>query len=224
MFGPCRFGDLAAGLPGISAKVLTQRLEGFEVFGIVQRRKLPPPASVQVYELTPWGYQSERAIQEFGRSATRSPEHDPSLPLSAASLMLSFRTMHDPGAQRASTRGSALDCRGHLRSPRDGMPSISRARPDRLRHDLHGVERHGHRRRGLWGRLAPPRSRPRARSRSRATSLPSPSGSSRSSHLAPQPPRNSRPLDIESASVEAPRLRDDLIYDACSCVCSVDAS
>ncbi len=52
VFGPRPFGELAAGLPGISAKVLTERLDGLDAAGIVQRRKLPPPASVQVYELT----------------------------------------------------------------------------------------------------------------------------------------------------------------------------
>jgi DNA-binding HxlR family transcriptional regulator len=93
MFGGRRFGELKAALNGISANVLTQRLEGMEAAGILKKRKLPPPASVQIYELTPWGYESETAIQELGRWATRSPAHDPSLPLSAASLMLSFRTM-----------------------------------------------------------------------------------------------------------------------------------
>ena len=67
MLGPRRFGDLRGSLPGLSANVLTQRLEGLEAIGVVRRRKLPPPASVQVYELTPWGYESERAIQELGR-------------------------------------------------------------------------------------------------------------------------------------------------------------
>src|SRR6266700_3249745 len=58
MFGPRRFSQLRASLNGISANVLTQRLEGLEVAGIVIRRKLPPPADdVQVYELTPWGYE-----------------------------------------------------------------------------------------------------------------------------------------------------------------------
>ena len=93
MFGGRRFGEIKAALNGISANVLTQRLEGLETAGILKKRKLPPPASVQIYELTRWGYESERAIQELGRWATRSPSHDPSLPLSAASLMLSFRTM-----------------------------------------------------------------------------------------------------------------------------------
>lgn len=93
LFGPRRFGELKRDLSGISANVLTQRLTGLEQAGILTRRTLAPPASVQVYELTEWGYQSERAIQELGRWAARSPAHDTTLPLSAASLMMSFRTM-----------------------------------------------------------------------------------------------------------------------------------
>jgi hypothetical protein len=93
MLGPKRFSDLKHDLPGISANVLTQRLEGLEATGLVRRRRLPPPAPAQVYELTDWGYEAEPIIQTLGRWATRSPAHDPSLPLSATSLMLSFRTM-----------------------------------------------------------------------------------------------------------------------------------
>jgi len=96
MLGAKRFSDLRADLPGISANVLTQRLEGLEAAGVLVRRKLPPPASAQVYELTPWGYESEPIFQVLGRWAARSPAHDPTLPLSANSLMLSFRTMVDP--------------------------------------------------------------------------------------------------------------------------------
>lgn len=93
MFGPRRFGELKAGLPGISANVLTQRLEGMEAAGILTRRKLPPPASVQVYELTRLGYAAETPIKELGRWAAQSTLHDPTLPLSPASIMMSFRTM-----------------------------------------------------------------------------------------------------------------------------------
>jgi DNA-binding HxlR family transcriptional regulator len=96
MLGAKRFSDLRADLPGISANVLTQRLEGLEAAGVLVRRKLPPPASTQVYELTPWGYEAEPIFQVLGRWAARSPAHDPTLPLSANSLMLSFRTMVDP--------------------------------------------------------------------------------------------------------------------------------
>jgi DNA-binding HxlR family transcriptional regulator len=100
MLGPKRFGDLRADLPGISANVLTQRLESLEAVGVLVRRKLPPPASAQVYELTPWGYEAEPIFQTLGRWAARSPAHDPTLPLSAVSLFLSFRTMFDPSRAR----------------------------------------------------------------------------------------------------------------------------
>jgi len=96
MLGPKRFRDIRADLPGISANVLTQRLEGLEASGLLVRRKLPPPSGAQVYELTEWGYEAEPVIQTLGRWATRSPAHDPTLPISAVSIMLSFRTMLDP--------------------------------------------------------------------------------------------------------------------------------
>jgi len=97
MLGPRRFGDLKTHLAGISANVLSQRLTSMERSGIVVRRKLAPPANVQVYELTPWGYEAEPIFQTMGRWATRSPLHDPTLPLSPTSAMLSLRTMIAPG-------------------------------------------------------------------------------------------------------------------------------
>lgn len=96
MFGPKRFSDIRASLPGISANVLTQRLEGLEASGVLVKKRLPPPASVQVYELTDWGYASEPIFQILGRWGASSPFHDPTLPLSTASILLSFRTMIDP--------------------------------------------------------------------------------------------------------------------------------
>lgn len=131
MFGGRRFGELKGNLPGISANILTQRLEGMEASGILTRRKLPPPASVQIYELTPWGYESETAIKELGRWATRSPLHDPTLPLSAASLMLSFRTMLS--AERAgdlhATIGFRLGAELFLGRLRPGEIAIRREDP-----------------------------------------------------------------------------------------------
>lgn len=95
MYGPKRFGELRAGLPGISANVLTQRLVELEGHRILERRQLPPPASMQVYELTEWGYEAEPIIQHLGKWARRSPEHDPTLPLSSASMIMSLKTMID---------------------------------------------------------------------------------------------------------------------------------
>jgi DNA-binding HxlR family transcriptional regulator len=109
MLGPKRFGDIKADLPGISANVLTQRLEGLEENGLVVRKRLPPPANAQVYELTEWGYEAEPIVQTLGRWAARSPAHDPTLPISATSIMLSFRTMYN--AERARALGAAIGFR-----------------------------------------------------------------------------------------------------------------
>src|SRR2546430_14118240 len=50
--GPRRFTDLIDGLPGISRKILTERLRDLERDGIIARKELPPPAARQVYQLT----------------------------------------------------------------------------------------------------------------------------------------------------------------------------
>lgn len=96
MLGGRRFGELRAALPGLSAKTLTERLETLEQSRIVERAWLPPPVSAQVYQLTAWGRGLEPVLQELGRWAVRSPFHDPGLPLTPVSLMLSMRTMLDP--------------------------------------------------------------------------------------------------------------------------------
>jgi DNA-binding HxlR family transcriptional regulator len=93
LLGPKRFSDLRGGLPGISANVLTQRLEELEANAVLLRRRLPPPASAWVYELTPWGLEAEEIVKVIGRWAARSPSHDPSLPISVASTVMSMRTM-----------------------------------------------------------------------------------------------------------------------------------
>lgn len=96
MLGGRRFSDIRASLPGLSAKTLTERLETLQGLGVVERALLPPPASTQVYQLTEWGRALEPAMQELGRWAMRSPLHDPGLPLTPVSLMLSLRTMLNP--------------------------------------------------------------------------------------------------------------------------------
>ena len=93
MLGGRRFSELRASLPGISANVLSQRLGELEQRGLVRRRRLPPPADVQVYEATEWGLEAEPIIHALGRWAACSPRHDPTLPISGVSILLSFRTM-----------------------------------------------------------------------------------------------------------------------------------
>ncbi|HEX2295651.1 MAG TPA: helix-turn-helix domain-containing protein [Actinomycetota bacterium] len=60
--GPRRFTDLVDGLPGISRKLLTERLRDLEHDGVVARTELPPPAARQVYELTDDGRALATAI------------------------------------------------------------------------------------------------------------------------------------------------------------------
>lgn len=131
MLGGRRFSDLRASLPGISAKVLTERLASLEQAGVLTKRKLAPPAATQVYELTEWGYFAEPAIQELGRWAARSPEHNPQLPLSPVSLMLSMRTMLVPEAARGVEAKVGFDIGGEtfLAELHDGELRVRRGDP-----------------------------------------------------------------------------------------------
>jgi DNA-binding HxlR family transcriptional regulator/putative sterol carrier protein len=60
--GPRRFTDLIDGLPGVSRKLLTDRLRALERDGIIARKELPPPAARQVYELTDDGRDLATAV------------------------------------------------------------------------------------------------------------------------------------------------------------------
>lgn len=95
-YGPRRFSELKADLQGISANVLTQRLTELEARGLVRKLKLPPPASVQVYEATDWGLEAVPVIASLGRWAARSPLHDPTLPMSHVAVIMSLQTLISP--------------------------------------------------------------------------------------------------------------------------------
>jgi len=95
-YGPRRFSGLKADLPGISANVLTQRLAELEQRGVVRKTRLPPPASVQVYEATDWGLEVAPVIGALGKWAARSPLHNPTLPMSHVSVMMSLQTLFSP--------------------------------------------------------------------------------------------------------------------------------
>jgi len=95
LFGPRRFSDLKADLPGITPSVLTQRLSEFEDRGLVRKSRLPPPASVWVYEATEWGLDIEAALITLGCWALRSPRHDSTKPVNASSVMLSLKANFD---------------------------------------------------------------------------------------------------------------------------------
>ncbi|MFI9818031.1 winged helix-turn-helix transcriptional regulator [Saccharothrix variisporea] len=96
LFGPKRFTDLRAGIPGASPDVLSQRLRQLERAGVVRRRKLPPPAGTRVYDLTAWGRELEPVIVGFGRWGGRSPGLDHRAAIGADAVMLAFKTLFDP--------------------------------------------------------------------------------------------------------------------------------
>ena len=136
MFGPRRFGEIKANLPGISANVLTQRLESLETAGIVVRRRLPSPANVQVYDLTDWGREAEVAIREMGRWAARSPRHDPMAFMSTASAMTSLRSLIDPVKASANPMTVAFHFPGDAFIARVGEGGINVVRGEEADADV----------------------------------------------------------------------------------------
>jgi DNA-binding HxlR family transcriptional regulator len=96
LLGPKRFTHLQTGLAGISPNVLTQRLNELEAAFVVQRRKLPLPASTWVYELTEWGRELEPIILRLAHWGVRSALFTPPAGLGADAMVLSLRTFFDP--------------------------------------------------------------------------------------------------------------------------------
>jgi DNA-binding HxlR family transcriptional regulator len=131
-YGPRRFSELKADLVGISANVLTQRLTELESRGLVRRTRLPPPASVQVYEATEWGLEAVPLIAHLGRWAARSPWHDPTLQMSHVSVIMSLQTLI------SSALAEGLDARigfqfgdtSYVVTLRDGRLDVERAAPE----------------------------------------------------------------------------------------------
>lgn len=109
MLGPKRFALIRAGLPGISASVLTQRLEGLEAAGILARVALPDPAGVQVYELTELGRSARPVIEALCRFGAGLPGHDPAKFISPTALMLSMAAMIDRRAAKAEAISAGFD-------------------------------------------------------------------------------------------------------------------
>ncbi|MGH2841670.1 MAG: winged helix-turn-helix transcriptional regulator [Solirubrobacteraceae bacterium] len=97
LLGPKRFTDIREGLPHLSPDVLAQRLRELEQADLVKRRKLPPPASSQVYELTARGAALEPALIELGRwGGANAPPPTADMGMSLEAHIVSLRTLFDP--------------------------------------------------------------------------------------------------------------------------------
>jgi DNA-binding HxlR family transcriptional regulator len=114
LLGPKRFTDLRAGLPGASPDVLAQRLRELEAAGVLRRRKLGPPVSAGVYELTEWGSELEPVVLALGRWGSRSPLADDKLEMSVDAHVIALKGAFDPEA------AEDLDARYQLEL--DGQP------------------------------------------------------------------------------------------------------
>jgi DNA-binding HxlR family transcriptional regulator len=73
LLGPKRFTDLAESAWGITAAVLTTRLQQLEARGLLTTIELAPPARGRAYALTPWGRDLEPIVLALGRWAHGSP-------------------------------------------------------------------------------------------------------------------------------------------------------
>ncbi|WP_222854290.1 winged helix-turn-helix transcriptional regulator [Fodinicola acaciae] len=136
VFGPKRFTDLSRGLPAMSQNVLSQRLRELESRGVVRRRRLGPPASSRVYELTDFGADLKPVVIAIGRWGSRIPfevvpaQADMSVDALMLALVTTFRAdlagdlavrcelRFDDDRFRAEIAGGALSLdRGALADP-----------------------------------------------------------------------------------------------------------
>ncbi len=67
--GRCRFADLRGGIPGITDRMLSERLQELEAEGIVERGVIPETPVRIEYSLTPKGEALSRPIESIGQWA-----------------------------------------------------------------------------------------------------------------------------------------------------------
>ena len=70
--GPKRYTDLADALPGIGTNILAGRLRDLEDGGVIEKRRLPPPAAAKVYELTEYGEGLREPLYALARWGAKS--------------------------------------------------------------------------------------------------------------------------------------------------------
>ena len=68
--GPCRYTDLANGLPGIASNLLSDRLRALETSGLVWREPAPPPVATTLFRLTERGRATEPVVVALARWGT----------------------------------------------------------------------------------------------------------------------------------------------------------
>jgi DNA-binding HxlR family transcriptional regulator len=115
VLGPKRFTDLREGLPGVATNVLSNRLRQLERDGIVGRRRLPPPAPVQVYELTDYGRELVPVMLALGRwgASTMGPRTT-AQSIRSEWLAVALKAFFDPESATGLSAVIGLDLDGAL--------------------------------------------------------------------------------------------------------------
>lgn len=98
LLGPKRFSDIQRDVIGIGPAVLTQRLHDLEASGIVQRRRLPGPGRIDVYELTEWGSELEAVNTALSLWAVTSPALPREADMSPDTVVLAMRAHARPAS------------------------------------------------------------------------------------------------------------------------------
>jgi DNA-binding HxlR family transcriptional regulator len=71
MDGPLRFSEVAAGIPELSDRLLSERMKELEARGLVTREVIPGPPLQVRYGLSRMGHELEPALTELQRWAHR---------------------------------------------------------------------------------------------------------------------------------------------------------
>jgi DNA-binding HxlR family transcriptional regulator len=103
LLGPLRFSDLVRLVGNAPTDVLTKRLRDLEADGIVRRRRLDPPASATVYELSELGRGLERPLVEMARWGMQLQRLPDVIGLPATSLANALRAILQPSPEVAMT-------------------------------------------------------------------------------------------------------------------------
>jgi DNA-binding HxlR family transcriptional regulator len=131
LLGPKRFTDLRAGIPNVGPDLLSQRLRELEQAGILQRRRLPPPAATAVYELTDRGRELEPVVLALGRWGSAAPFPGGEARLGPDAFVIALKTLFDPSAAAGMDASYELRLGEHKFHARvvDGQLHVAREAP-----------------------------------------------------------------------------------------------
>ncbi len=121
MLAPKRFQMIRAGIPGITAAVLSQRLTQLQTGGVVVHDE-----AMGLYALTRSGQGLMPVLQAMCRWGALHPGHDPTRFISASALMISMTAMIGPAGGQKITAGFRIGPEGFVqRLTGDGILHVA---------------------------------------------------------------------------------------------------